>query len=159
MNFIPYKDEHARELVEWFDDENAALLWGGRVLGWPLSVSRINEYVSSIDAECFCLQDHSGQLQGFIELRRPQLNEMRFCRVAINPHVRGRGLGKQLLRYAITYTKQLKDIQYISLAVFIHNEPAKRCYQALGFEVVEKDPTFRSFHDEKWPLHQMELVL
>ena len=86
-------------------------------------------------------------------------NELRFCRVAIHPDQRGKGLGQSMIESALEAAKQIPDVTIISLAVFQQNIGAKRCYDKVGFQVVDKEPSVKEFNGKTWPLYQMELKL
>jgi RimJ/RimL family protein N-acetyltransferase len=47
--------------------------------------------------------------------------------------LRGQGLGKQLLDYAINWAKSEDSLVWIDLSVFAHNTPARKLYTNAGF--------------------------
>jgi ribosomal protein S18 acetylase RimI-like enzyme len=53
----------------------------------------------------------------------------------ISPEKRGFGVGKALLEEAIKKAKNLDGVEQVYLTVVTTNEPAKRLYSLLGFEV------------------------
>jgi RimJ/RimL family protein N-acetyltransferase len=53
------------------------------------------------------------------------------CRVFVHPEARGKGLLLELIRLARGWT----GVEQLRLAVNAANEPARRLYQALGFQV------------------------
>jgi ribosomal protein S18 acetylase RimI-like enzyme len=53
----------------------------------------------------------------------------------VTPKMRGLGVGKALLTEAINQARRIPEIEKINLSVVASNEPAKRLYQQLGFEV------------------------
>lgn len=159
MKLVPFKPEDANQLISWFSDKEGALLWGGRVFGWPLTAQSINHRHLQADVSFYFL-DHNSQNAGFIEILRVSDAEYRLCRVAISKAAgRGRGLGKQLIQAAIQHITETTDAKLVTLAVFKSNERAFRCYQSAGFKVTEKGPKLKVFDGVEWPLYQMELRL
>jgi ribosomal protein S18 acetylase RimI-like enzyme len=59
----------------------------------------------------------------------------------VEPEMRGQGLGKALLLELISKVKICNGLEQINLAVVANNEPAKRLYNSIGFQVygVEKN--------------------
>ncbi|WP_394246635.1 GNAT family N-acetyltransferase [Vibrio profundi] len=158
MEIVEFTQEYARELVAWFSTQNESLMWGGRVFGWPLTESAV--IARSLKPEVsFYMFTENEHMVGFIEFQRVSEKEMRFCRVAISPAMRGHGLGQAMVQLSIQQVKRISGVSFISLAVFQHNTVAKACYEKTGFQVVNREPSYKLFHGEKWPLYQMELVV
>lgn len=55
--------------------------------------------------------------------------------------LRGQGLGKQLLEFAINWAKSQESLVWMDLSVFAHNTPARKLYTGAGFTEVA------TFHD------------
>ena len=60
-------------------------------------------------------------------------SSVRFGFVIIDPALRGRGYGKELIRLGIEYVKENLDATRITLGVFENNDSARHCYEAAGF--------------------------
>jgi ribosomal protein S18 acetylase RimI-like enzyme len=59
----------------------------------------------------------------------------------IEPEFRGKGIGKSLLLSLIEKaTSECEGLEQIHLTVVSNNEPAKRLYTSLGFEVYGVEP-------------------
>ncbi|EPI4958400.1 TPA: GNAT family N-acetyltransferase [Vibrio parahaemolyticus] len=158
MYLRPFVSDDATEVSSWFAVYSDSLLWGGRVFSWPIENAEILKRSQQKEIEFFTLTD-GDDVVGFIELQHVSDTEMRLCRVAISPKYRGKGLGKTLIRLSLTEIQGRKQYQLVSLAVFTKNVAAYNCYLSLGFAAVDKEPKFKVFGDEKWPLVQMETVL
>lgn len=76
-------------------------------------------------------------------LRNPDesLAELRFGFVIVNPHKRGKGYGKAMLRLGIKFVFEIYGAQKASLGVFENNLPAYYCYKAVGFSDTVLDMT------------------
>jgi ribosomal protein S18 acetylase RimI-like enzyme len=59
----------------------------------------------------------------------------------VEPEIQGRGLGKSLLLELIRKAKNCNGLEQINLTVVSNNEPAKKLYKSIGFQVygVEKN--------------------
>ncbi|MFA0014079.1 GNAT family N-acetyltransferase [Vibrio lentus] len=170
MEINRFKASDADEIVTWFTSLEDYVLWGGRTFGWPLKAASIIERSQEPQVELYTFSESSPlsepssssnntELIGFMEFQRMSDSELRFCRVAIHPNQRSKGLGQSMIESALEAAKQIPDVTTISLAVFQQNIGAKRCYDKAGFQVVDKEPRVKEFNGKTWPLYQMELKL
>ncbi|MEZ8055885.1 MULTISPECIES: GNAT family N-acetyltransferase [Vibrio] len=170
MEINRFKASDADEIVTWFASQEDYVLWGGRTFGWPLETASIIERSQESHVELYTFSasksysepntdSNANDLLGFMEFQRMSDNELRFCRVAIHPNQRGKGLGQLMLETALEAAKEIPNITTITLAVFKQNYGAKRCYGKAGFQVVDKEPSVKEFNGKTWPLYQMELKL
>ncbi|MEZ9452004.1 GNAT family N-acetyltransferase [Vibrio splendidus] len=174
MEINRFKASDAEEIVTWFTSLEDYVLWGGRTFGWPLEAASIIERSQEPHVELYTFSasksyfepnadsnanSNADDLLGFMEFQRMSDSELRFCRVAIHPNLRGKGLGQSMLETALEEAKQIPDVTTITLAVFKQNHGAKRCYDKAGFQVVDKEPSVKEFNGKTWPLYQMELKL
>ncbi|MFA0408890.1 GNAT family N-acetyltransferase [Vibrio splendidus] len=174
MEINRFKASDAEEIVTWFTSLEDYVLWGGRTFGWPLEAASIIERSQEPHVELYTFsasksysepstepnaKSNTDDLLGFMEFQRMSDSELRFCRVAIHPNLRGKGLGQSMLETALEAAKQIPNVTTITLAVFKQNYGAKRCYDKAGFQVVDKEPSVKEFNGKTWPLYQMELKL
>ena len=170
MEINRFKASDADEIVTWFTSLEDYVLWGGRTFGWPLKATSIIERSQEPHVELYTFsasksysesnaKSNTDDLLGFMEFQRMSDSELRFCRVAIHPNQRGKGLGQSMIESALEAAKKIPDVTTISLAVFKQNYGAKRCYDKAGFQVVDKEPSVKEFNGKTWPLYQMELKL
>ncbi|MGE8429607.1 MAG: GNAT family N-acetyltransferase [Sphingobacterium sp.] len=94
----------------------------------------------------------------FIELRQPILDHMKelynnnlipeaetaggefyIDSIAVAPIARGKGIGTQLLQYAITHAKQ-HGFKQVGLLVDLKNPNAQKLYERIGFKLGKKTP-------------------
>lgn len=79
------------------------------------------------------------KLMGVVTLMKAAKFKMRhrasLLAMYVIPEKRGEGVGKALVAEAIKKAVEMEDIEQINLAVVTTNEPAKRLYTSLGFEV------------------------
>ncbi|EOV0053048.1 GNAT family N-acetyltransferase [Vibrio parahaemolyticus] len=148
----------SNHVVSWFSTEQESLYWGGWMFGWPLSTTEMLKRNHLPEVEFFTLTDGKDCI-GFIELQHMSITEIRLYRVAVSPGYRGQGLGRELITLSLTEIRDREQFKIATLAVFSENLTAYNCYKSLGFVAVDKEPKFREFHGQKWPLVQMETAL
>lgn len=102
----------------------------------------LNEYLDAV--ELFCIWEN-GEILGFLGLS-PDKIEMLFLR----PDARGKGIGKELLLFAI----QEKGIRKVD--VNEQNPQAVGFYRHMGFEVVSRSPL--DSQGKPFPIMSMELA-
>ncbi|WP_404332653.1 GNAT family N-acetyltransferase [Mesobacillus maritimus] len=104
------------------------------------------------------------QLVGTVTLMREKYVKFRhrasIVGMYVDPENRGSGIGRLLLIEAINQAKTIGEIEQLNLSVVTTNEPAKKLYTSLGFEVFGTEKRAlkldeRSYLDE----HHMVLFL
>ena len=71
----------------------------------------------------------------------------------------GRGVGRALLGAAIAYARELPGVRSLHLDVMETQEPARRMYEALGFEVWGTEPNAMCLDGQLLRAHAMWLDL
>ena len=94
--------------------------------------------------------EQSGQLLAYV-VARTMLDECEILSVGVVNHLRGRGLGKQVLQQL--FDQLPTEIATVHLEVRVSNEPALKLYQGLGFVEVGRRkgyyaPTLNTFERE-----------
>ena len=136
-----YKKEDAHVIVGWLQSEEELYKWSAdRFNKYPLSGEDINEnYAPQLETRRFIpltAVNDDGEICGHFIIRYPKDDDdssVRFGFVIIDPTLRGKGYGKELLRLGIEYVKDNLNATRIDLGVFENNESARRCYEAAGF--------------------------
>ncbi|ERI10785.1 GNAT family N-acetyltransferase [Aneurinibacillus aneurinilyticus] len=64
------------------------------------------------------------------------------------PEMRGQGLGKSLLLELIRKAKNCNGLEQINLTVVSNNEPAKKLYKSIGFQVYGVEKNALKFNGE-----------
>ena len=141
MKLRNYKKEDAAIIVSWIRSEEDLYRWSAdRYNKYPILENDINEsYASQLATGRFfpltAVDDNENVIGHFI-IRYPRPNDnttVRFGFVIVDPAHRGCGCGKQMLLLGIEYVKEHLPVSRIDLGVFDDNEPAKRCYESVGF--------------------------
>lgn len=141
MFLRPYKKEDSAIICKWLRTEEELYKWSAdRFNKFPLLENDIEDsYVPQIESGRFfplTATDESDRVIGHFIIRYPRDDDdssVRFGFVIVDPSLRGKGYGKEMLRLGINYVKENLNADKIDLGVFINNESAKRCYEAIGF--------------------------
>lgn len=122
----------AEELYKWSAD---------RFNKFPLMENDIdNNYVPQIITGRFIpltAVDENNNVMGHFIIRYPiEDNDftVRFGFIIIDPALRGKGYGKEMLLLGIKYVKENLTAKRIDLGVFVNNDSAMNCYQYVGFK-------------------------
>ena len=122
------------ELMTWFPDAHSVDIWGGPAFRFPFDRKsfhvdcRRNEYLS------YSLKNAAGDIAAFGQMGY-RYGRSHLARLVANPDMRGQGIGRKLLEELIAVARTEPDVKEMALFVYRDNEPAYRCYLALGFRV------------------------
>jgi RimJ/RimL family protein N-acetyltransferase len=137
----PFGPDDFDRLVSWVPNEAAMFRWAGPIFTWPLSTAQLLAYLEptrdnppsrliwkELDAA-------SGEVAGHVELNAidRRHRSARLSRVLIGPSHRGRGLSAPMVAEALEVAFGDLGLHRVDLLVFIDNQPARRCYESLGF--------------------------
>ena len=164
LRLRPYKKCDAKCIVSWIKDEVAFRKWcADRYDKYPINAEDINDHYASMDdSDSFFPMtafDESGVV-GHLIMRFTDDNkkELRFGFVIVDDTKRGKGYGKEMLQLSIQYAFQILKVQKITLGVFENNEPAYRCYKAVGFkDVLLEECHYYHVLGEDWKCLELEM--
>ena len=136
-----FNEKDAPIIAGWLRSEEELYKWSAdRYNKYPLSGKDIIEnYAPQLETGRFIpltAVNDEGAAAGHFIIRYPVDDDdssVRFGFVIIDPVLRGKGYGKELLRLGIAYVKEHLNAARIDLGVFENNESARRCYEAAGF--------------------------
>ncbi len=136
-----FKKEDAKIIAGWIRSEEELYRWSAdRFNKYPLSGDDINEnYAPQKESGRFfplTAVDDQGDVLGHFIIRYPREDDdrsVRFGFVIVNPSLRGKGYGKEMLRLGIEYARKRLHSLRIDLGVFENNAGARHCYEAVGF--------------------------
>ncbi len=135
----PAVDADVEALMEWFPDYDDVNIWGGPSFRYPFTRNSFFEDIQWQRVESFSLFDAGGVLAGFGQLyERDQ--RVRLARLVVDPTLRTKGIGSRLVDMLMAAGRKLYPHNEFSLFVYRDNEPAYRCYRALGFKVADYPP-------------------
>ena len=70
--------------------------------------------------------------------------------VIIDPELRGKGYGKEMLKIALEYAFYETKAYAVQLNVFSQNIGAVKCYKSIGFVERKTDCSVFGYKDELW---------
>jgi RimJ/RimL family protein N-acetyltransferase len=103
----------------------------------PLSwwEARVRAEPAAKDVVLGALQD--GEIAGVVGLSFERREKVRhkatLFGMYVRPHLRGRGIGRQLVLAALEHARERSGIKLVQLTVTEGNEPAERLYESCGF--------------------------
>ncbi|MCI8453758.1 MAG: GNAT family N-acetyltransferase [Lachnospiraceae bacterium] len=161
----PYKPSDAWHLLKWWEgvSEKEFIKWSAGKFQYPLTIEQLDTYFSE-----WCLQrddgwlmtalDTAGEPSGHFILRLVdyEAGTARIGFIVINPKLRGRGLGKEMVCQALCYAFGLLGLKRVSLGVFVNNKRAMACYEAAGFIQKEYVPEYMKYNGEAYGVYEME---
>ena len=160
-----YKKEDSAVICKWLRSEEELYKWSAdRFNKFPLMENDIEEnYASQIESGRFfpmSATDENGNLIGHFIIRYPRNDDdtsVRFGFVVIEPSMRGKGYGKEMLQLGLEYVRANFKVERIDLGVFANNDSAKHCYEALGFK--EYNRRICEMPVGAWECIDMEILL
>ena len=124
-------DQDLTEIISWFVTETEARKWGGPSIHFPLRLEQLKIDIEWGIADSYAFYK-SGNLFGFAQAF-DKFGYTHLGRIAIDPKMRGKKLGRQL-RSALINTTVVDGVSF-SLFVYEDNLPGNKLYNSLGFEV------------------------
>lgn len=166
MKLRKYQKEDADIICGWIRDEKSLYQWSSDRLGkFPLSGDDLNKhYQSVLPGGRFIPMtavDESGRVTGHFFIRYPDEKDdrtVRFGFIIVDPAIRGRGNGREMLKAAIDYARRALNAERIILGVFANNDSARYCYQSVGFRPAGKSAV-RHTPMGGWECIEMALTL
>ena len=161
----PFTEIDCDRLIRWVPDRRFLLQWAGPEYKWPLDTKQLLKTYAKTKIHpsshyMFIAYDTGiEQSIGHIELMNVNIEKKsaHIGRVLIDPAIRGKGYGSQLMNKICEYAFINLKLSTLTLSVFDFNQSAIVCYQKIGFKIIETKVAFREFENEKWNLLIMKL--
>lgn len=136
-----YRSEDAPVIAGWIRTEEELYRWSADIYGkFPIEGSDIDaNYKNAMTSGRFfplTAEDDDGKVTGHFIIRYPDPDNdssVRFGFVIVDPDIRGKGYGRELLMQGISYVKANLGARRIDLGVFDNNPKARKCYESVGF--------------------------
>lgn len=122
------------QLMRWFPDAHAVANWGGPKFRFPFTRRTFVEDCRLGDMTSYCLRDPDDKMTAFGQ-HYPRYGRAHLARLVTDPARRRQGAAKRLISMIIDAAAQSGEFTEASLFVMRDNQPAYRCYRALGFSV------------------------
>jgi mycothiol synthase len=128
----------------WLELNNRAFAWHPDQGGWDRATLEARFHEPWFDADGFLVLDDPdhGRMAGFCwtkvhEDTDPLVGEIYV--IGVDPALAGRGLGRELTLAGLDHLHRVRGARVGMLYVEHDNEPARRLYESLGFEVHQVD--------------------
>lgn len=166
MKLRAYREEDSAVICSWLPDERSVCLWtADRIAKFPLAEDDLHKsYVSALESSHFIpltAVDDLDRIMGHLLIRYPDETDdttVRFGCVIVDPALRRRGTGKEMLQLAAAYARDKLHAHTVTLGVFAENLSARRCYEAAGFRPTGEIIPYQMPVGE-WDCIEMELPL
>lgn len=136
-----FRPADAEVVARWFPDHAAAIDFAGAAAPWPYRPAHLLEAAADPTRHAYTLvtaADPDGVL-GHVEVVTVTATTGRLARVALAPHLRGRGLSRAILTLAVDAARSAR-LRELALFVVPGNTAAFRAYRAVGFVDDAADP-------------------
>ena len=152
------------ELKNWSADERVHAMWCANLIPFPIEEDgfkkTMNDFSERFGDSPFVATTEDGKLAGFFCYSlNLENNEGMLKFVMINPSMRNKGFGKEMLQLAAKYSFEITKADSLQLNVFPENIGAKKCYEKVGFTERKTDLNAFKYKDESWGRCNMVLKL
>lgn len=143
------------EIKTWITDERLHAMWCANRFKFPMDKTDFDNVMSDMAIKYkespFVATSDDGMLLGFFCYSlNLETNEGMLKFVMVNPKIRGKGYGKQMLRLALDYAFNISKADAVHLNVFPENTSAKKCYESVGFTERNLTPDAFKYKAECW---------
>ena len=135
-------------LRSWFPDDEAVRVWGGPNFRTPFTAETFVEDCHWPEMASFCLREPGDKTMVAFGQLYDRNGRINLARLIARPGRRGQGIGKRLVGLMMVAGKRLLPLDEYSLFVYRDNEPAIRCYRAMGFQINDDYPDDQILADE-----------
>ena len=141
MKLRDFRKEDSAVIGSWVRDEKSLYQWSADTINkFPLGDDDLNRQFETgfpgKSAIPLTAVDEDGNVVGHLFIRYPDAADksvVRFGYVIVDPELRGRGKGREMLELAIDYAGNVLGASRATLGVFTNNDSARRCYESVGF--------------------------
>ncbi len=157
----PYKPSDAHYLLKWQGDEYAFAQWCAYKFSYPLTEEQLISYYHQQESDehawIMSALDDDGTPVGHLLMRMAdyQNESIHFGFIIIDPLLKGKGIGKEMVSLASSYAFDILKVNKITLSVFDNNPSAHNCYKAAGFEDVTYHESAFAFEKDYWGIYDM----
>lgn len=162
LRLRPLKPCDLSSIAEWTGmDEKAFYMWSAGKFEFPVDEQQLKEFYkrSSNDEGAWSViaLDDSGAPVGHVLMRKADYenNSIHFGFIIINPGLRGKGCGREMISLALKYAFEIMGFERATLGVFDVNPAAHKCYMSAGFRDERYLENAFEFQGEKWGLYEM----
>ncbi len=153
----PFELADLSQLNQWIKDERQLLQFAGDYFTFPLNYQQIRKYL--FDGNRFAFQViHQGNPIGHAEIYKENSRQARLCRMLISDLIRGKGLGKEIVKMLLYKCFSELVTESVHLHVFDWNIAAIKCYEKCGFQITPYQTTIIHLQNEIWKTIHMTIT-
>ena len=152
----PFINSDEEIVISWCRDAYTFDLWTAGTLGeYPLTKEKFAKTGNNMRFTAF----DDNEVCGFFTMRNPDgtPDVIRFGYVIVNPDLRGKGIGRQMLKLGLQFAFDIYQTKKVTLGVFEENTKALHCYKAAGFKETGTKETY-SMHGIQLTAMDMEVI-
>lgn len=143
LNIRPMRPEDADFILKCNENTGPDFLvqWSGPTCyQYPLTRGQILSHTANTESALFFTAIGDGTVIGTCELANidSESHSCTFCRFLLAENSRGKGFGTEILREITRYAFEELDMHTVKLAVFAYNKGAIRCYEKVGYSIVDE---------------------
>ncbi len=163
LRLRPYKKCDAKYLLNWINDEKLFSMWSANKFQYPLTEAQLEKYREKFENDengwIITAIDEKGISVGHFFMTGADYlkGSIHMGFIVVDPKIRGKGYGKEMLELAIKYAFEILRVARITLSVYDTNPSAHNCYKSVGFvdeNYIEKNFPYK---DELWGTHYMAI--
>ncbi len=167
VELLPFAGSDIPALIRWIDSPEFLMQWGGPGFSYPLDEAQLTNLIGAASVKkpglmAFKAVDRESQETiGHIELVAIDRENAsaRIARVLVGPsHLRGKGIGTEMVRAALRIGFEQLGLHRIELGVFDFNRGAITCYEKAGFKTEGLLRDNRKMGDGYWSSCVMSIL-
>ena len=135
MKLRPTTAADLEQVLGWLGDERDLAIWSGPTFTWPVTMVDVQRQLDSAESSLWLRSavDDAGRLVGMARVRTESPESGRYGWVILDPALRGRGLGAELVHRTLAAATDELRLPLLTLWVMTQNLAARRMYQREGF--------------------------
>ncbi len=136
----PFEVQHGAVIASWIRDEQE-LFWLAPATEPPLTAAKVAGWTATRGSPFVLVERLTDVVHGYGELNpiRGDTSGYWLGHVIVDPAYRGQGLGRLLTDALIEHARSQYNATRLVLVVFPGNQPAVRCYEACGFQLIGEE--------------------
>ncbi|MDJ1480540.1 GNAT family protein [Cytophagaceae bacterium YF14B1] len=134
----PFTSADFDQFIGWITSEKALIQFAGPTFQYPVTREQLEKHIASESRAIFRVRNIThNSIVGHAEMIVNKDNESgRLALVLIgDPDMRGKGLGKELIRELLSLGFNKMNLHRLELNVYAFNHSAIACYQQVGFRI------------------------
>lgn len=140
LGLVRFSPAHAPHIAGWVETDQE-LHWLAPNTPGPLTAEKVIGWKNPGGTALVALDAEGIAPVGYGELN-PMKGDARHVwigHVVVSPSLRGSGIGQTFVRALLTYAFETIRAQRVTLVVFPENRSALRCYESVGFTIVQEE--------------------